>query len=287
MPKGGSLPRLPKRKPDTNKGDYGKVLVVAGSTGMVGAAVLCSEGAYRSGAGLVYIAVPASLVPIVSARQTCAVVRALPDTGGGLLAVAARERIAELAEGCDVVAMGPGLGLDPQTVEVVRETVTSVNKPLVLDADALNAFAEHPDLLARGAAPRVLTPHPGELARLIGRSIAEIQKERETIAKESAARFLGVLVLKGHRTIVTDGGRVYVNTTGNPGMATGGSGDVLAGMIAALVGQGLSPFDAARLAVYLHGMAGDIAAREVGPISLMATDLLTALPAAFRKHHGS
>jgi NAD(P)H-hydrate epimerase len=282
-----SLPKLSPRRADAHKGDFGRVLIVAGSSGMAGAATLASEGAYRSGAGLVYLACPATLVPVLSAKQTCAVVRALPDTGDGHLAARGRERVAELAETCDVVAMGPGLGLDPQTVEEVREIVTMVDKPLVLDADALNAFADHPDLLARGSAPRVLTPHPGELSRLIRRPASEIQKDRIAVAKEAASRFLGILVLKGRGTVVSDGGRAYVNATGNPGMATGGSGDVLTGMIAALLGQGLAPYDASRLAVYLHGLAGDMAARAVGAISLMATDLLAALPAAFRKHHGS
>ncbi len=286
MPRASALPKLPKRRADTNKGDFGKVLIVAGSAGMTGAAVLASEAAYRSGAGLVTLACPSSLVPVLSARQTCAVVRPLADSGAGHLAPPAREQVAELSDACSVVAMGPGLGGEPPTVQEVREVVTMVGKPLVLDADALNAFAEHPDLLARGAAPRVLTPHPGELSRLTGAPIADIQKRREAAAKEAASRFLGVVVLKGHKTVVTDGGRTYVNTTGNPGMATGGSGDVLTGVIAALIGQGLSPFDAARLGVYLHGMAGDIAAKSVGETSLMATDILDALPAAFRKHHG-
>ncbi len=280
------LPRLPRRSTAGHKGDYGKVLVVAGSAAMCGAATLTSEGAYRSGAGVVTIACPATLVPVLSAKQTCAIVQGLPDTGLGSLGSDAPARIAELAEASDVVAMGPGLGLHPHTVATIRECVALLQKPLVLDADALNAFVEHPDLLARGNAPRILTPHPGELARIIGRSIDDVQRARRTIAEEAASRFLAIIVLKGHRTVVTDGERTYVNKTGNAGMATGGSGDVLTGVIAALLGQGLTPYDAARLGVYLHGMAGDIAERKRGMISLMATDIADALSAAFRKHHG-
>jgi NAD(P)H-hydrate epimerase len=168
-------------------------------------------------------------------------------------------------------------------VEEVRAIVARLSKPLVLDADGINAFDGHLDLLARPEYPRVLTPHPGELSRLIGKPIAEIQKNRESIAKRIASLLGVTLVLKGHRTVVSDGKQTYVNTTGNPGMATGGTGDVLTGVIAALIGQGLSPFDAARLGAYLHGLAGDIAAKSVGMVSLMATDLLAALPDAIRR----
>jgi ADP-dependent NAD(P)H-hydrate dehydratase / NAD(P)H-hydrate epimerase len=280
------VPRLPVRRPDTHKGDYGRVLIVAGSAGMMGAAILASEAAYRAAAGLVRIACPASLVAIASVKQTCAIVDAMPDTGQGALGTGARERILEVAASCDAIAIGPGLGRHPQTVEEVRQIVTSVQRPLVLDADALNAFADHPELLGRGAAARVLTPHPGEMSRLMGMSGADVQADRTRIAREAAARFLGVVVLKGHRTVVTDGTRVYLNRTGNPGMATGGAGDVLTGVIAGLVAQRLTPYDAARLGVFVHGLAGDLAARQVGTISLMATDVLDALAPAFKRHHG-
>ncbi|MCI0583480.1 MAG: NAD(P)H-hydrate dehydratase [Chloroflexi bacterium] len=275
-----ALSKLPRRAPDTHKGDYGRILIVAGSTGMCGAAALASDGAYRSGAGLVYLACPATLVPILSVKQTCAVVRPLPDTGEGFLSADASLAITGLAAGCSAVAIGPGLGLHPKTQEAVRQAVTAATLPLVIDADGLNAFAQTPELLAKGRVPRVLTPHRGELARL---TPGAVRKDRESWAGEAASRFHSVVVLKGHQTIVADGSRSFVNKTGNPGMATGGSGDVLTGMIAALIGQGMSPYEAACLAVHLHGLAGDLAAKRCGQMSMMATDILDALPEAFKK----
>lgn len=269
------MKRLPKRKPDTHKGDYGRVLVVAGSRGMAGAAVLASEAAYRSGAGLVYLACPESLVDVLSIKQTCAVVWPLPERG-------AADRILEYAATCNVVVIGPGLSQNPAVAEAVREVVVRLEIPFVLDADGLNAFVDFPDLLQRGHAPRVLTPHPGEAARLLKRPIETLQADRRASAKELAESFLAVAVLKGHRTVISDGKRFTVNRTGNPGMATAGMGDVLSGVIGALIGQGLAPYEAACLGVQLHGRAGDLAAKNTGETSLMATDLLEALPRAFK-----
>lgn len=274
------LPRLPKRKFDAHKGDFGRILIVAGSAGMCGAAVLASNSAYRAGAGLVTLGVPETLVPVVGSLQTCAVIRGLPDSGGGALGNGTAQAVRELSEEVDVIAIGPGLGRHAETGEEARLSIATVDRPLVIDADALNAFVDHPELLGRGAAPRIFTPHPGELARLTG---GQVRQDREAWAREAAKRFLGIVVLKGHRTVVTDGAETFLNRTGNPGMATGGTGDVLTGVIAALIGQGLSPWDAARLGVHLHGLAGDLAARKFGQVSLMATDLLEFLPAAIRK----
>ncbi len=268
------LPRLPKRKPDSHKGDYGRVLIVAGSTGMCGAATLASEAAYRSGAGLVYLAVPSTLVPILSVKQTCAVVRPLPDSGDGHLGIGAAKAILALARECDVIAIGPGLGFSAE----VPGVTASVAIPLIIDADGLNAFADKPDDLARGPAPKILTPHPGELSRLTSE-----RPDRKAWARESAERFRAIVVLKGHETVVTDGKRLYVNDTGNPGMATGGAGDVLTGVIAALIGQKLDPFDAAVLGVNIHGLAGDLAAKKFGEVSMIATDIIDALPFAFMR----
>jgi NAD(P)H-hydrate epimerase len=270
------MKRLPKRKADSHKGDYGRVLVVAGSRGMAGAATLAAEAAYRSGAGLVYIACPSSLVDVMSIKQTCAVVWPFEE-GTGVA------QLLEYAHRCDVAVIGPGLSQAPKISEIVREVVGALEIPMVLDADGLNAFEAFPELLGRGSAPRVITPHPGEAARLLKSLPSDIQQNRAATAKELADRFLSVAVLKGHRTIITDGKQSTVNKTGNPGMATGGTGDVLAGMIGALIGQKLSPYDAACLGVHLHGKAGDIAARKWGQVSMMATDLLAALPEAFRK----
>lgn len=270
------MKRLPKRKSDSHKGDYGRVLVVAGSRGMAGAATLAAQGAYRSGAGLVYLCCPSNLVDILSIKQTCGVVWPFEEA----TAVA---QILEYASKCDVAVIGPGLSQSPGISAAVREIVGALEIPFVLDADGLNAFDAFPELLGRGQAPRVITPHPGEAARLLKSLPTDIQSGREAAAKEMADRFLSVVVLKGHRTIVTDGKQTYLNKTGNPGMATGGSGDVLAGMIGALIGQKLPPYDAACLGVHVHGKAGDLAARKIGPVSLMATDLLESLPDAFRR----
>jgi NAD(P)H-hydrate epimerase len=269
------MKRLPKRKPDTHKGDYGRVLIIAGSRGMAGAAVLASEAAYRAGAGLVYLCCPASIADILSIKQTCGVVWPFEERS----AVA---QILDYAQKCDVAVIGPGLSQAQPIAEAVREVVGAVEIPLVIDADGLNAFEAFPELLGRGQAPRVITPHPGEAARLLKSLPTDIQSDRTAAAKELAERFLSVAVLKGHRTVVADGKQVYVNKTGNPGMATGGSGDVLSGVIGALIGQKLSPYDAACLGVRLHGKAGDLAARKTGQVSLMATDILQALPEAFR-----
>ena len=266
--------RLPKRKPDTHKGDYGRVLLVAGSPGMCGAAALAAQAAYRSGAGLVYIACPASIAPILSAKQDCAVVWPFDEKG-------AADQLFSYAARCDAAVIGPGLSLAPAVVEAVRELVGGIEIPFVLDADGLNAFQEHPDLLARGKGARILTPHPGEASRLLKRPVGEVQAERKAAALELSKQFLAVAVLKGHRTVVADGSKTFTNRTGNPGMATGGTGDVLAGVIGALLGQKLEPYHAACLGVEVHGRAGDLAARRVGEVSLMATDLLDSLPRAF------
>lgn len=265
-----NLPPLPKRRLDAHKGSSGRVLIVAGSRGMAGAAVLAANGAYRGGAGLVTLAVPDDIVNVVGALQTCAVVRAFPLEPGEI--------------DVDVVAVGPGLGNMPTAAEHVRRIVSQWKTPFVIDADGLNAFAIQPNLLALGGDGRVLTPHPGELARLTKSTASAINRDRVKSAEAAARQFKSIVVLKGRGTIITDGKRTRVNESGNPGMATGGSGDVLTGLIAALIGQGLSPFDAATLGVHLHGRAGDLAAEQLGIHSLMATDLVDFLPAAFLEH---
>jgi len=267
--------KLAKRRSDSHKGDYGRVLVVAGSPGMCGAAVLAGEAAYRSGAGLVYYACPAPVRDVISIKQTCGVVWPFEEK-------TAADQILEFAAKCDVAVIGPGLSQAEPIVQAVHEVVQRIEVPFVLDADGLNAFESDPEQLLRGKAPRVLTPHPGEASRLLRLTPAAIQADRENAARQLAKRFLAIAVLKGHRTIVTDGKQLTVNRTGNPGMATGGSGDVLAGVIAALIGQKMSPYEAACLGVHVHGKAGDLAAKAVGQVSLMATDLLSMLPRAFR-----
>lgn len=275
-------PRLPRRSPDGHKGTYGRVLVVAGSRGMSGAAVLCGSAAVRGGAGLVQVACPADAQPAVAAGNPCYMTAAVCQRTDGTYSEACLAELVALAEKADVVAVGPGLGNREDVALVVRGLLATVTaKPVVLDADALNVLPPIPDDLAARTAPVVMTPHPGEFARLLGTTTAEVQADRDALAAGLARRHRCVVLLKGHRTVVTDGDRLYRNATGNPGMATGGAGDVLTGLLAALIGQKLAPFDAACLAAWVHGHAGDLAAADLGQTALSATDLIDYLPAAF------
>jgi len=282
-----ALPVLPPRPTDSNKGSFGRVLVVAGSRGMSGAAILCASAALRGGAGLVRVAVPAEILPIVAAGNPCYTTAGMLDDADGCLAPAALTPLMSLAENNDVCAIGPGLGSGEALTDLMPELVTRIPRPMVIDADGLNALAGGADMLRSGAAPRIITPHPGEFARLLGVSTKVVQARRRELATEFAQKHQLIVVLKGSGTIVTDGRRVYQNTTGNAGMATGGTGDVLTGLIAALIGQHMVPFEAAQLGVYLHGLAGDMARDQLGEVSLIATDLLDFLPPAIRQHQGA
>ncbi|MER3415974.1 MAG: NAD(P)H-hydrate dehydratase [Gemmataceae bacterium] len=282
------LPRLPTRPADSHKGTYGRVLVVAGSRDMSGAAILAGLGALRGGAGLVQLAVPERIQPVVAAFNPCYLTYGLPCDAYGHLAHDAAEALWEVAPQADVLALGPGLGLDEAIVHLVKEVLRTWERPLVLDADGLNALAQiGPAALRTGPAPdtplvRVLTPHPGEFARLCGLTTRQIQEQREAHAVAFARSYGVTLVLKGHGTIVSDGTRVFCNPTGNPGMATGGTGDVLTGLIAALLAQGIEAFAAAQLGVYLHGLAGDLAARQLSMPALTALDVADFLGPAMR-----
>jgi len=277
------VPRLPLRARDGHKGDYGRVLVLAGSRGMVGAAALAGQAALRSGAGLVTIGAPAEVYPILAAKVTCCMTCPLPGTRSGTLSDRGRSEIEKRAESCDVIALGPGLGRAPSTTRLVLWLARHANKPMVMDADALNALSENTGVLNKARAPRIVTPHPGEMARLLGlKSATEVQATRKEMSAGFARKSGAIVVLKGHHTVVTDGERIYMNPTGNPGMATGGTGDVLTGAIAGLLAQGMDPFDAAQLGVHVHGLAGDLAAKKLGEISLIAGDVLDHLPEAFK-----
>jgi NAD(P)H-hydrate epimerase len=278
------LPALAPRPADSNKGNFGRVLVVGGSRGMSGAAVLCGSAALRGGAGLVRLAVPQEMLPVVAAGNPCYMTAAMPQDDGGRLAAAAETDLLDLVWAHDVVAVGPGLGRSPGLTALLSALRAQARGPIVLDADGLNAFAGHPELLGQRSAPLVITPHPGEFGRLVGLDTAAVQARRRELAVRFAEQNRLVVVLKGHGTLVTDGRRLYQNTTGNPGMATAGSGDVLTGLVAALLGQGLEPFAAAQLGVYLHGLAGDLAREAVGEVSMIAGDLLEYLPRAFLRH---
>jgi hydroxyethylthiazole kinase-like uncharacterized protein yjeF len=264
------------RAPDSHKGDYGHVLVVAGAPGTTGAAHLSAMGALRSGAGLVTIATPHSCQAVLATMAPEYMTIGLPAGPGGL----SRDGLdVLLAHAADVIAVGPGLGTAPETVDFVQGLVSRAGKPLVLDADALNAFTSSPERLVGGDGRDVIvTPHPGELARLMGITAADVQANRVELAQNFAETHQLYVVLKGHRTLVaTPEGRVFVNTTGNPGMATGGMGDLLTGMIAAWVGQLLDAEAACRLAVYLHGVAGDLAEAAEGEVALTPSDVIAHL----------
>lgn len=277
------LPVLPRRSTEAHKGTFGRILVVAGSRGMSGAAVLCASGALRGGAGLVRLAVPREVLPIVAASNPCYMTAALAQDTDGLLAREAEAALLALVQANDVVAMGPGLGRGSAVAHLVRQVMSQGQVPVVLDADGLFGLQGQLDCLAGRSAATILTPHAGEFARLIGRKLSHVQSEREGLAIEFARSHGVVLLLKGHGTLVTDGRRLYRNPTGNPGMATGGTGDVLTGLIAALLGQGLEAFAAAQLGAYLHGRAGDLARDDLSETCLIASDLLLYLPRAFRE----
>ena len=276
------LPPIPKRNRESHKGTYGRVGIVAGSRGMSGAAVLAGTASLRSGAGLATVACPASIQPIVAASEPCLMTLALPEDDRGRVTQEAAEHV--LDRPWDALLIGPGLGQSPGVDRFVRRIVQAFTGPIVIDADGLNSLARGGDL--RGLSRSILTPHAGEFQRLVGKSADEPIVDRVGSACELQRRTGGVIILKGAGTVVVGPDDYRINTTGNPGMATGGTGDVLAGMLVGLLGQGWSAFDAGRLAVHLHGLAGDIAAREKGEISLMARDLLDAIPRAFIQYTG-
>jgi len=250
---------------------------------MVGAAALAAHGALRSGAGLVTIAIAESVEPVLAAKTSSAMTLPLPAANANCIAAAALAPALRATESADCVGVGPGLGRHPETLQFLSGLLQDLNKPLVLDADGLNLVSDglHQELKACPPS-KILTPHPGEMSRLLDTTIQEVQNDRKAAALEAARNYGAVVVLKGAGTVVTDGRRVHINATGNPGMATGGAGDVLTGILCALVGQGLEPLDAARLGAHVHGLAGDLAAAVLGQVSLTASDLVEYLPAAYQ-----
>lgn len=268
---------LPERKSDTHKGNYGKILLLCGSRGYTGAAALASLGALRSGAGLVYLAVPESIYAIEAVKLTEPVIIPLQDSCGTYAPAAVCE-VLSLLHGKDAVLIGPGIGVSDGSEAVVCAVLKAFNGPVVLDADGINVLRSHKDILRSRTSPTILTPHDGEFLRFGGILGSDRLQSAITFAKEQNV----ILLLKGHQTIITDGTTSYINTTGNPGMATGGSGDVLAGIIAALLGQGLHPLEAAACGAWLHGAAGDICAEEIGQYGMLPSDMLDVLPRLFR-----
>jgi NAD(P)H-hydrate epimerase len=294
-----AVPRLRPRRADGHKGEYGHVLVVGGSRGMMGAVAMATNAALRGGAGLASFAAPETVQLSIAGLCPCATSVPLAcDSRGELAPPSVRQMLHEIEY--DVLAVGPGMGKGPGQRNLVQAALAQ-ERPLVIDADGLNNLASIENWPRTRQCPMILTPHPGEFGRLVNRTTKEVQADREGLALATVRQWIGrtqsmatnnvamppdkpiVLVLKGHGTVVTDGQRLFVNTTGNPGMATGGTGDVLTGLTAAIVGQGLQSFDAAVLAVYVHGLAGDLAAKKFGQVSMIASDLLEFIPQAMLK----
>jgi hydroxyethylthiazole kinase-like uncharacterized protein yjeF len=276
--------RLLRRKADSHKGDYGHVFILAGSARFSGAAVLCAEAALRSGAGLVTLGIPAGLNnAIIRIKPREAMTLALPQTKEGTLSLAAFKKIIDFVKEIDVLVIGPGLSQNKSTKNLIIKIISKVDKPRVIDADGLNALASQPKLL-RGYGNTIITPHPGEMAGLLGVRIREVQNKRKKVAQKFASDYNITVVLKGNNSVIADpDGKTYINKTGNPGMATAGSGDVLAGVIAAFLGQGLGRFEAAKYATYIHGLAGDLAAKEKTEMGMIASDIIAKIPGAIRK----
>lgn len=277
-------PYLAPRNAETHKGTFGHVLLVAGSRGLAGAAALAARGALRAGAGLVTAALPSSLAPPFLPGLPEAMLFPLPDDGDGIVATGAAAALRERLGQVDALAVGPGLSRGAGCADIVRELCTADQIPIVLDADALHALADAgPQLTRRRRTPAVLTPHPGELARLLGGGAAAVQADRVEAARSCARGYGAIVALKGARTVVADpGGAAWINPTGNPGMATAGMGDVLTGVIAAHLARGLSPLASAQLGVHLHGLAGDLAAAAAGPWGILAAEVADRVPAAVR-----
>jgi ADP-dependent NAD(P)H-hydrate dehydratase / NAD(P)H-hydrate epimerase len=273
------------RNPDSNKGSFGHVLVVGGSSGKAGSVAMAGMAALRSGAGLATVATATSAQQTVAGFHPELMTEALPENSDGSISAAALKNVSALSEGMSVLALGPGISRNAETAEFVRSLVKQCKIPMILDADGLNAFEGRSAELNGKGKTLVITPHPGEMARLVGGTVAEVQKERINCARNFAREHDLLVVLKGHRTLIAHpDGTVWVNTTGNPGMATGGTGDILTGMVSGMLAQNpKKPFEAVIAGVYLHGLAGDVACESTGEHSLVATDLLKGLPEAFRR----
>jgi NAD(P)H-hydrate epimerase len=276
---------LLRNNPNVHKNDFGHVLVLAGSKRMVGAAALCGLAALRAGAGLVTVGIPRSLNQTIQKKIANEIMTwPLPETKEQSLSLTALSVLQRAWEKFDAIAIGPGVSVHPSTQKLILNIIANSPRPLVIDADALNALPGHLTVLKKNPTAKILTPHAGEMARLTHQSQALIGKNRQKVAKDFARQYRCILVLKGHRTIVASPtGTTYTNRTGNAGMATAGSGDVLTGMIAAFLAQGLPAFDAARWGCYLHGRAGDFAAKTKTPTAMIASDIIDNIPKALRR----
>ncbi len=265
---------IPTRLPDTHKGNYGKILLICGNRKYTGAPVLAAMGALRSGAGLVYLAVPDCIHSIAASKLLEPVILSLKDNEGGI-SVQCIEQIREMLPYVDAIMIGPGIGRGDGALAVTKMILQEAKVPVVLDADGINVIAEHKNLLRDRKYSTILTPHDGEFMRIAGQSPDE---DRIHSAFNLAKKINAIVLLKGHKTIITDGKMCYINETGNPGMATGGSGDVLAGIIVSLLGQGIMPLQATACGAWLHGTSGDICAKEIGQYGMLPQDMLKVLP---------
>jgi NAD(P)H-hydrate epimerase len=276
--------QLLRRKADSHKGDYGRILILAGSNRFSGAALLCAESTLRSGAGTVTVGIPQSINAALIKNKTKEVMTLpLAQTKSGTLSLAAFSKINLFLKNTDVLIIGPGLGCDKSTYALVRKIIRGSSLPMVIDADALGALSRHLGILKQHKGVVILTPHAKEMAVLFGRTIDFINKNRKLVAKKYAKDYNIIIILKGHQSIVTDGNRKFwINKTGNPGMATAGSGDVLSGIVGAFLAQRLDAFSAAKYATYIHGLAGDIAARDKTQMGLIASDIISRIPDALK-----
>jgi NAD(P)H-hydrate epimerase len=269
------------RSTDTHKGTFGHVLAVCGSVGMAGAAILSARAALRCGAGLVTVALPYSIYPIVAGAVPEAVFLPLPETEKGVLDISALPLLCDALNGKTALLIGCGLGKGDTVTEIVETLLQQAECPVILDADGLNAVCTHIDVLKTVRSPLIVTPHPGEMARLTGKTTESIAENRVDVATGFSKQYHVITVLKGHYTVVSSKEKVYINPTGNPGMAVGGSGDVLAGMITSFAAQGMTPLDAAKCGVYLHGKAGDRVAEKYSQHTLLPTDMIEELKELF------
>lgn len=266
------------RKKDAHKGDFGRVLIIGGSKGMAGSIYLSSRASMRSGTGLTYTIVPKSLETIMSIKLTEEILKFAEDKDKGQFIKESLGDILDSFKDMDVIGIGPGMRFDIDKTYILEEVIKNAKVPLVIDADGINSISENIDILLEKNNEIVITPHPGELSRLLGISIEEIQKNRIFYSKYISKKYNIIIVLKGHHTIVCNKEDIFINHTGNPGMATGGSGDVLTGIITSFIAQGLNPFEASKLGVYIHGLAGDFAKYKKGEYGLIARDILENIP---------
>ena len=264
---------FPSRKENTHKGDYGKILLLCGSRGYTGAAALSAMGALRTGAGLVYLGVPESIYVIEATKLLEPVVIPFPDEDG-MFAQVSSDKVLPMISKMDAILIGPGLGQSDGTQSLLECVLKNAKCPVIVDADGINILSRHKDILRERTAPTILTPHDGEFMRIFGR----ITEDRCQCAAELARELGCIVLLKGHRTVITDGASCYINQTGNPGMATGGSGDVLSGIIVSLIGQGVAPLEAAACGAWLHGRAGDLCAKSIGQYGMLPQDMVNVLP---------